>query len=229
MDDKKIALTKEAFIKIRKIEKELSEGKFDNLEYFLKYSGKMALNYALEWASFYGKNDLVKKILSEPTDFNASNGIALTIACKNGHLNIVKFLLVNGADINVANSAPLVEAIENKHSKTVRYLLKYKNSEKERACDIHSEYELPLRTAINSNQYNITKILVDYGANINVLDGYPLIAAIKKDNYDMVKLFLKCGVGKSFLPQAILTAKELKNDNIIDILQNELSKKNSIL
>lgn len=85
--------TRDAFLKIRWIEKQIAEGNFKNFEYFLKYSGQQALDYALEWAAYYGKTDLAKLAIDAGACVEAHNNVALQMACENNHLETMKYLL----------------------------------------------------------------------------------------------------------------------------------------
>src|SRR5438874_1926686 len=102
--------TKEAFKKNRRIERDMADGNFADFDFFLKYSGKMALNYALEWTSFYGKVDLMNKTLDAGADIDIIGSTALQMSCCNGHLDAVIYLLTKiNSSTNIAPA--FVEAI----------------------------------------------------------------------------------------------------------------------
>ncbi len=77
---------------------------------------------ALRWASYYGRLDAVKFLVSEQADVNACNGEPLCLASANGHLQIVRFLLNNGSNPRARRDYPLRMAIEHRYSKIVELL-----------------------------------------------------------------------------------------------------------
>ena len=64
-------------------------------------------NTALHLASYWGRIDIVRLLLTEGADITiaANDGMtALHLASRNGHLDIVRLLLTEGADITIADS-----------------------------------------------------------------------------------------------------------------------------
>lgn len=53
---------------------------------------------------------------------------------------------------------------------------------------------LPLFSSIDLGHYEITKVLLDYGANININNGILLNTACDRDNMEIVELLLKEGI-----------------------------------
>lgn len=177
--DDQITRTKKAFKKIKKIEIELADGEFKNLEYFLRWSGKQAWNYALEWAAFYGRLDLVKKVIATGADPNASSCASLQMACRNGHLEIVKYLVESGMFNNLPGINVLLEVVENRHLVIAEYLLSNDNIFGTNLCDVHCDYDCALRVAVQMNYVEMVALLIKYGADVNVFDGYLLDHATK--------------------------------------------------
>lgn len=94
-DPDSIRITRDAFIHIRQIENSMERGYFkeDDVDFFLKYSGKNGLNYALEWAAFHGRLDVVKKAIAHGADIHANNDVAFLMASENNHIDVVKYLV----------------------------------------------------------------------------------------------------------------------------------------
>lgn len=185
--------------KLKMIEKEFEEGNFENFDYFVDKRCDEAINYALEWSSFYGKLSLVKTTILKGANVNCSRNSSLQMASRNGHLDVVKYLIEIGHLNELPNFYVLVEAVENKHYDIVKYLLSDNNIFGIKLCDIHSEYELPLRTAIELQDKEMIKILLDNGADINTLDDMIVTSALKSENEDIIKLFRNYGAKKEYL------------------------------
>ncbi|XWV25210.1 repeat protein [Tupanvirus deep ocean] len=186
---KEVALTPKQIIKkLKAIEIEFENGNFENFDYFLERRSGDAINYALEWASFYGKLELVKKAVEKNANINYSKSTALQMASRNGHYNVIVYLMECGMLNDLPDSNVLMEAVENKHHNIVKYLLSDENMFSCRFCDVHTEYELPLRTAIEQNDIDMVKLLLEFGADVNALDGLPIVCALRLGNKDILKL-----------------------------------------
>jgi ankyrin repeat protein len=225
IQQKQIDKTKDAFVKIRKIEKELAKGIFDNFDFFLEYSGKQAKEYALEWASFYGKLNLVKKTISEGANINCSRGCALQMAIRNGHYDIVIYLVESGT-LDILNEENiLMEAIENNQINILKYFLDDKNIFGVKICNVHCSFDLPLRIAIEMGSLEVVELLIKYGADINVFDGYPLIISAKFGHFEIVELLIRTGVNKDAIPEAIQVAITSNHSVIVDLLEKYKTNK----
>lgn len=178
---------KEEFIKKKQAEISFEKGFFNDIDFFIERASKEGLNYALEWTSYWGKVDLVKKVLDKDADINANKSIALQMSCENGHIDVVKFLLEKGANINANNGAPLFNAVSNNHIDIVKFLLENKDANNN-ICNINENYGIALRMAITNNNCDIAKILIDHGADIKVFDGLLLEIAKKNNNTDIINL-----------------------------------------
>ena len=219
--NKEIVKAKKAFKKIKKIEIELSEGNFENLDYFLQWSGHQGLSYALEWVSYYGKVDLIKKVLAARSNIvndNASYDTALQMACRNGHIDAVKYLVESGIFNNLPDLNILLEVVENRHIEIATYLLSNENIFGTNICDIHCDYDCAFRLTVQMNNTEMTKLLVKYGADINVFDGYPLIHAAKMGFLDIVKLLLTLDIDIHTIPFAIDAATINNHNDIVMLL-----------
>ncbi|XWV26469.1 ankyrin repeat protein [Tupanvirus soda lake] len=195
MDDtlinKKSALAPKQIIKkLKAIEIEFENGNFENFDFFLERRSGEAINYALEWTSYYGKLELVKKAVEKNANINYSKSTALQMASRNGHYNVVVYLMECGMLNDLPDSNVLMEAVENKHYDIVKYLLSDKNIFCHKFCDVHTEYELPLRTAIEQNDVEMVRLLLEHGADVNAHDGLPILCALRIDNKDIFKLLI---------------------------------------
>ena len=89
------------------------------------------------------------------------------------------------------------------------------------------EFSSPLYQSVSCNNIKIAKILLDSGANPNLLEGEgvtPLVAAVRKENVEMVKLLLKHGAKvdmKNLFYKPLKIAKKKGNVEIIKLLKGK--------
>jgi ankyrin repeat protein len=174
--------------KLKKIQKNLEEGIFDDIDFFLEKANSDALNYILEWAAYHGNLELVKKTIIKGANVNCSRCAALQMASRNGYLEIVIYLTELGLLNDLPNANILLEAVENKHDHIVKYMLSNNKTYGCKIFDVNAEYGLALRTAIQMEHIEMIKLLLEHNADVNVLDGLPLIIATKLGNNDIVQL-----------------------------------------
>lgn len=196
-DNKKLnkvvqAITKEKtnLKKLRAVENELADGNFQNFDFFLKLASKEALDYALEWAAYYGNLSLVKKTIEAGADVNCSHSVGLQMASRNGHLDVVVYLIELGLLNNLPDPNVLMEAIENTHIDIATYLLSDNKVFGCKIFDIHAEYDLALRTAIQMENIVMVKLLIAFGADVNVANGLPLSIASRINNNNIIQILL---------------------------------------
>ena len=128
------------------------------------------------------KNDLdYAKFLIDKSALNSKDrkgNTYLLYAIESGFLDIVKLLIEKGAriyDINNKNYTALLAAVYNGHTSIVDFLIKHVNENEFfnfnkfiDADDISGNTSLHL--AVYNNSIEIIKILIENGANVNVLD-----------------------------------------------------------
>ena len=179
-----------------------------------RYSGHSALSLA----SHYGHESIVKLLLEHDADPNISEGrLPLVEACTFGHLAIIDLLLNNGASVDsfpklndgIKDTTyhdflnPLMVACHYGHFEVVQLLIHHK------AC-IYSCFRYdnkfdgfsPLTFASRGYHWDIVKLLVTAGADINENAGYikgfsiyssPLMYASAQGKIDVVKELLDLG------------------------------------
>lgn len=109
---------------------------------------------------------------------------------KLGNLDNVKTLILQGAD----RKNTLTEAVYAGHFEIVKYLIETSDSIH---TEIHDSNDFAFRYAVFFNYYDIVKLLLDNGANINVTqidDICPLADAIRLGYDDITKLLLDRGI-----------------------------------
>ncbi|VDL58399.1 unnamed protein product [Hymenolepis diminuta] len=137
-------------------------------------------NFAIHRATLLGHLDGVKLLVQrgslttlENNDFDTP----LMIASVNGYTEIVEYLLSRGVPmmykVNQKGRSELTLATEQGYDTIVKLLLNNGDPSKNRSDEINKA----LRLAVNKNNFEITRILLDWGADPNTRDmaGVPLI------------------------------------------------------
>jgi ankyrin repeat protein len=168
---------------------------------------------ALAEAAAQGYIDLVKLLLSDQyrarLDVDRGKN-ALHLAVDRGHEEIVRLLVDAGADVNHSHSLIMTNSVlhtalgqRNVNINIVHILLTH-------GADVNAlsgwNAESPLQIVVWSGQKELTRMLVDAGANVNyvnlrsndpVAKNLPLQHAVEQQNIDLVRILLgaKANIG----------------------------------
>lgn len=170
--------------------------------------------------------DWMQQAIDAKADLNAktpSKYTPLTEAAYNGYFAAVKLLVENGADINLPGMhghTPLTAAINSTNYKTTPliasqialYLIEH-GADINKPTTGYSD-EVPLYFAINRNQIQLAKKLIESGAVVNITGKtyeYSLLAtAINRDKNDshkeIIELLLQKGADINYQPKNHQTA-----------------------
>ncbi|XP_071636453.1 uncharacterized protein [Temnothorax longispinosus] len=151
------------------------------------------------FAAHGGYEEVVKILIASKANVNIKSydGTPLHLAAKNGHDKVVKVLLDNKANIDIKdykNRKPLELAVANGHLQVVKILLQYKKIDMDAKCN--DDFTI-LHIALQENNLEMIKYLVDKGCNINVKNasGSKPIHIVAREGYkDIVEFFLSKGL-----------------------------------
>lgn len=143
----------------------------------------------------------------------------LMVAVEANQTAVAKFALDNGANPEFDNSRALVHAAKKNNTELVGHLLKAGADPDAKIGFLtvlfddnskNMEEGQPLMAATGAQNMEMTRLLLEAGANPNVEDGAPLKSAIKKNNRGMIKLLLKHNA--SINEDGIITQVVMNND-----------------
>ncbi len=171
------------------------------------------------------KNDAekVKNAIEKGADINCVLGMygsaPIYIAAKNANIEIAKILISNGVDINHMPGSiaqpPLFSAVRSGDVNIVNYFIK-------NGADINitfSDHYSPLQMAIEINNLEIVKALVEAGVDIEDLDY--LTSVIRQGYKEILEYFISIGVNiKTKNDRTLIDiAKACGRYELIDVLE----------
>jgi len=126
----------------------------------------------LEWAARRGHNDVVKVLLENNADVNASrhtDGVtALYIAAQNGHAEVVEMLLANKGEVNASRTdtgiTALYIATRRGYAEIVKLLLA---SDADVNASLARDGSTPLHDAAWKGNVELVKLLLNNNADVN--------------------------------------------------------------
>ena len=143
-------------------------------------------------------NELAKLMIEKKADVNAADNTfnnPLMFAVANGNQELINYLVINGVNLNLERQYVLQAYMECIKGGYVDSVKKYIEHNIDVNKVIEREYP-PLIAAIDNNQYEVAKLLVESGADVNLEYRYnysarnPLAIAAYKDNWKIVNLLI---------------------------------------
>lgn len=120
------------------------------------------LNKLLFWAIEYSPIRIVEYLVKRGADIRYNNELPLREAIFTGRLAIIKYLILKGADFNQrVKDNGLVRVIERGILYMVDFLVR-------NGANVNFHNDEPIQLAIQVNNLDIVKYLMDKGANIHV-------------------------------------------------------------
>ena len=169
--------------------------------------GDVALFDAIYWSD----PEIVRLLIETGADVNAAEGFGgdtpLHEAVAQGNGEIVKILVAAGADINAEgfmSRTPLSLAAEEGATEIMRILLRpgldagtSADGEDKEAASTPSIGSGALFTAIENDDVEMVRLLVEAGADVNAAEGFggntPLHEAVEKGDAEIVKILVAAG------------------------------------
>ena len=149
-----------------------SEGRMESVKHFIikgadpLFKEQKAMFLAVQ----NGHLEVVKYLQENGCDLHIESDFYAVISVENGHLNIIKYMLQNGSkwslksDSNLENDFPSYDfllnlAVENNYINIVKFMLKNN-------ANINNSVFEPLYLAVLSDNFKMTKFLIDNGATV---------------------------------------------------------------
>lgn len=142
------------------------------------------LNHMLTVAAKNGNYDEVRHLLKLGADPDTNNQAAMYQAAENNHGRVTKLIAKNCKDPEKALGAALCRAIVQKTKETALYLLNANPN-------IHIMEDYPIRKACSVGLIEITKMLIEKGADIYIHHHRPLKNALDSKHEKIVELLIK--------------------------------------
>lgn len=174
---------------------------------------------------------IVKLFIELGVNINMRSGKPLCLATVLGNLDMVKLLVESGANIHVRDDQALYNAAIHEHCDIVKYLLdnganiychdgrllkcviNYNSPCQKEIIILLLQYGCPIKNALwdacLSYNFEITKLLLDLGEDINNIDSDCFINLIINNEFQMCQLLLESGFPLEKIPINI------KNINIL--------------
>ena len=209
----------------------LEAGLNPNIIYIEKVDKKDVSFLALDRAITKGHIEIVKLLIEYGADlnyFDETFSKPINKAIQTNNIELLNLLIGKGADItkgnNIDENIPIIQAIKLKNIEIVQILAP--KIELNFVCSPTWSKATPLIYSIETGQNNITKILIENGADVNLTANTeiesPLIVAIKNKNLFAVKLLIENGadVNKKIKDGStpMYVAHQRKIDELITIL-----------
>lgn len=196
LDIIKLLLTKGADIHVRNdtpFRRACIIGNYETIKYLIDIGVNVTASKSqglINAVNGYGTHmnlDVINILLDHGADVNTSNGMALVIACKYGHLELVKLLIKRGANVKSMNYNALRTACMAEHITIVDYII-----HSGIYIDINTVNELIIDALGNrGNLFMARLLLTKYPmADINAMDKMALRLAHKNKHRYSIKFIL---------------------------------------
>lgn len=164
---------------VNHIIKTLNTGSLANLLTCKDFNGRNCLHFA----SRNNRVDLLELLLphfprSQIDDLDNESMSPLLLAIKHDHFEVIQILIMNGSNCFPETSEsklqylPINYACKFSDYKTLEYLLRSSSSTPELINKQDVEGLLPLHVIARSGNFKLIKLLIQFGAAINQLDGF---------------------------------------------------------
>ncbi|XP_044262920.1 putative ankyrin repeat protein RF_0381 isoform X2 [Tribolium madens] len=154
----------------------------------------------------------------------------LTLALKSHNIDVIKYLIENGAHVNCSNDygyAPLHWAIKNDCSLDIIKLLINNNADINKISIYEFEKYTPLSAAVDENNFEVAKLLIDEGADANKRnsdDSTALTLAHKYNRTDILNYYYYNSLGFAIFTEKLDEARKLLEDGA-DVFMTGAKKK----
>jgi ankyrin repeat domain-containing protein 17 len=155
------------------------------------------MHTALMEACMDGHTEVAKLLLDHGAQVNMpadSFESPLTLAACGGHSELANLLIEHGADLKERNDegyTPLMEASREGHVEMVTLLLSHDPEEKFINAITEETQESALTLACCGGSFEVAKILIEAGADVNLGASTPLMEASQEGHIELVQLLLQ--------------------------------------
>ena len=136
-------------------------GDLDRVKYLVSLGGAWGQgtnNFVLQFALKNEHLEVVKYLVSQGADVNATGDYVLQFASENGQLEVIKYLISQGANIQTCDNGAIRWSSRNGQLEVIKYLVS-------QGADIRADDDYAIRWSSRNGQLEVVKYLVSQGAS----------------------------------------------------------------
>jgi ankyrin repeat protein len=153
-------------------------------------------------SSYLNYVDGIKYVINNVNEFKKHE--ALSIACSENSIDVVKYLIEHGVDFNKYYESNINELLKHNSFEILKYLID------NNIIDITDDKYILSESCKYENNLKIVEYLINQGFDINLYNGEALYNAIENDNYDIVKYLIEHGAIIDEYHLNIITTREIR-------------------
>uniref|UniRef100_A0A6G6ABY5 Ankyrin repeat-containing protein n=1 Tax=Borely moumouvirus TaxID=2712067 RepID=A0A6G6ABY5_9VIRU len=165
---------------------------FNNVKYLVNIGAKLYIedNIIAKIAAQESNFEIFQYVLKNCNICLEDNLIFYATISRLNPLEKIKFLDDYGVNLHIYNDHILITAVQKNLKKVVEYLL-------QKGCDVDVQNGISLRHSLWYNLFEITELLLKSGANTYYLQPDDLVDVINGKHYYIIELLIKYGLDVS--------------------------------
>ena len=177
------------------------------VEFLIKYSSKSVLNsHVIYWMLKEGNLKMVELLIETCVNITGKNNF-IVVAAEYGWINIIKLLMTKGIDFSLQKNEALKIACEKNNKEMINFLID---------MGANVDYCILIH-AVRCGSFEIVRLLIDNGADVNAGNNKIIISAIENNRLEIVSLLISKGAN-IMDNEVIITALKYCRWEIVELL-----------